>query len=300
MNEDPAQEGSQDDSKPRSSILFVGAVLAAALAVLTVVVILLLPRGPFVLLPASNQGQPVPETPIVIEVVKEGAIATFRGGSVDGLQWPIFYHGGWDWLKASSYWRTHFEPDMEKRARKDLYGTGLPVLLTLDRDVNFVVPPPDVFTNVWVRVERSDSSLLAGLSFCITDPHSKLEEDTGRLFVFWQGKHLEVPFTHGCLPISIMRDGRYGIRRDIRAIWLPRTGMTDERFRVPVVGMSELPAVPYSEVALTNLIASAGKGLLLCVDVEEDVTVQKVVDFMSLCRKFDQPWTFNFHAASFE
>lgn len=273
--------------------------MAAALVVLTVVVILLLPRQPSVKLPVSDQGEPVPETPVVIEVTKGGS-ATFRSRHSDGLQWPIFYHGGWDWLKTSSYWRSHIEPDMERRAGKGLYGTGVPILLALDRDVPFAVPPPDVFTSIWVRVGRSDSTLLAGLSFCTTDPHSKLEEDGGKLFVFWQGKHFDVPFAHGCLPVSIMSDGRYRIRHDIGAIWLPRTGMTDERFRVPVVSMSELPSIPYSDVALTNLIASAGEGLLLCVDVDKDVSVQKVVDFMSLCRRLNQPWTFYFHAASFE
>jgi len=76
--------------------------------------------------------------------------------------------------------------------------------------------------------------------------------------------------------------------------------MTDERCRVPVFRMGELFAAPYSETGLRNLIDSAGKGLLLCVDVEQGARAQQVVDFMSLCRRLDQPWTFYFHAASFE
>ena len=300
MDEETTQEEIREEKKvPR--IAKVGCLtLLAALIAVAAIVIFLIPRGPLVFLSASNEGHPVPDTPVVIEVVQEGAIASFRGSRTEGLQWPIYYHGGWDWLKASSYWESCFQPDMAKRALKGLYGTEVPILLTLGRNVEFAVPPPDVFTNIWVRVERSDSTLLAGLSFCITDPNDEIEEDRGRLFVFWQGKRFEVPFEHGCLPVTILADGRYAVRSDIRAIWLPRTGMTDERCRVPLVNMSELSPAPYSETGLTNLVDSAGKGLLLCVDVEQGATVQQIVDFMSLCRKLDQPWTFYYYAASFE
>ncbi len=299
MDDTAAQEEPREDSKPFSSILFVCAAVAAALAGLTVVVLLIIPSSPHVALPASDLGEPLPETPVVIEVTREGR-ATLKGRHAEGLQWPVFYHGGWDWLKNSGLWRSHFEPDMESRAGKGLYGTGVPVLFTLDKDLPFAVPPPDVFTNIWVRTERSDSSLMAGLSFCMTDPNDDIDEDSSRIFVFWRGKRFEVPLEHGCLPLTILSDGRYRIRHDIGAIWLPRTGATDERYRVLMVRMNELPALPYSEVALTNLIDSAGKGMLLCVDVEEGATVRRVIDFISLCRKLDQPWTFYYYAASFE
>jgi hypothetical protein len=299
MDENSLQAEPEEDLKPRRSALFLCALAAAGLAAATVVVLLLIGGSPSDTLPTSDLGEACPETPVVIEVTKEGA-ATFRGSRVNGLQWPIFYHGGWDWLKTSDCWDGYFEPDMRKRTEKDIYGTGVPIFLTLNRDLKFAVPPPDVFTNVWLRVKRPDSSLLAGLSLCITDPNDEIEEERGNLFVFWRGERFEVPFEHGCLPVTILGDGRYGIRHDIRAIWLPRAGATDERRRVPVVNMNELPAVPYSDTALANLIESAGKGVLLCVDVEEGATVQQVVDFMSLCRKLDQPWTFYFHAASFE
>jgi hypothetical protein len=37
-----------------------------------------------------------------------------------------------------------------------------------------------------------------------------------------------------------------------------------------------------------------GSRFLLCVTLEEGVTVQDMVDFMSLCERINQPWTFYF------
>jgi hypothetical protein len=267
-------------------------------ALLLIIILILIPWGPDVSLPDSDYSHLVPSTPVVVEVTGDGA-ATFRGKSFPGLQWPIPYHEGWLWLRNTPYWKELFEPNEEYRTKEKLYGWDVPILLTLDRNLKFAAPPFDGQTNIWVRTESEDASRPRGVSFCFVDPLDPLDENRGRIWLYWQGGRVEMPFTKGCIPVAIEKDGFFSILIGVAAIWLPKPD--DKKVRcVLMPNLYKLPSRQISTGLLRNYLRAIGPGTLLCVKVEEEATVQDVVNFMSLCEEMEQPWTFHFDAVEIE
>jgi hypothetical protein len=96
-----------------------------------------------------------------------------------------------------------------------------------------------------------------------------------------------------------MKGGYYGAFRTLLGIHLRRYGGPTYSGGTggildPMFDFAGWPRSPIDGKTLEDILRRTGPGILLCVRVEQGVTVQEVVDFMAMCERLDQPWTFYF------
>jgi hypothetical protein len=273
----------------KGSWLYVAVALLVCAVIIAAVALMFLRRPePQVNLPASESSQRIPPTSLVIEVTRDGT-ATFQGRTIPELQWPIETDR---WLLHIEEYEGVLKPNGESRDARNLWGWDVPLIFHLDRELEFTLPRTVPFMNVWIETRNDNEvSYPVGLSFCLVDPADHLPDARGNIRLYWQGHCADYPFTKGCLSVWMSRGPRLRIRRLVTGVWLPKSG-TGSWHGDRTMDAGDLPGDNFTLDEFREFLEDLGPGALLCVSIESPVSVQDVVDFMSMCKEIDQPWTF--------
>jgi len=245
-------------------------------------------------LPVSCTSQPLPETSVTIEVNREGA-ATLNGESVEGLSWPI---EDFNWFAKTPYWERIFVPENKLRTKSGQSGHIVPITLRLNKDIEFSLPQFFWLMNIWIETIGGDDSRPEGLSFCFTDPDTCQPDRNGDILIYWHGKHYPVSINKGCFPVYLLPGGRYKIPEYFENTWvaLLTSRAHSQYYRIHPVRLKNYPEKPFTATEFAKMLEYVGPGCLICVKLEKGVSVQEVVDFMTLCEDLKQPWTFYFES----
>jgi hypothetical protein len=175
-------------------------------------------------------------------------------------------------------------------------GYDVPVKFRLHKELEFTPPAFQLLLNVWLETTSEVNTGSEGLSLCFADPDDLMPDRRRMLWIYWHGGCCQVSFTKGCLPVYLLPGRKYRIPESLQDIWiaLPTSYPHSQFYRLYPTPIENPPKELLSATRFAKLLDSIGSGSLLCVQVEKGVTVQEVIDFMTLCEDLNQPWTFYF------